>query len=72
MYKPNWPIVLDCVCAFLFWDEDNCRLIKEIEVRATVVVESINSSNNVPLDDRLEFFEEQPSEAIRPWGFITR
>ena len=54
--KADEPIALDCVRALLFRDQNNCRLIKEVEIGAPVVVNRVRSSHDVLLDDRPAFF----------------
>ena len=58
--KANGPIALDRVHTLLFRDQNNCRLIKEVEIGAPVVVNCVRSSHDVLLDDRPAFFEEEP------------
>ena len=60
MNKANGPIALDRVRALLFRDQNNCRLIKEVEIGAPVVVNRVRSNHDILLDDRSAFFEEEP------------
>jgi len=51
VYEADGSKVVDRICTLFFRDQDNCCLIKKVEIGAAVVVEGVGRYHDVMLDD---------------------